>query len=151
LLPRLPEIHKELQNLLRNTEDSICKLPKPPSSDAFGEVLHLIRNFTRDLSRHLEGTPEREGLLQTIRPAQLQFQRAIRSTAPKFRPYEGGFYAIRTLPPPEFLSHEETENEELEVQDLDGFDPGSPVYIDEVFARAQEYVKSLVTSYFMSS
>jgi hypothetical protein len=144
LLPRLPEIHKELQNLLRNTEDSIRKLPKPPSSDPFGEVLNLIGNFSRDLSRHLEGTPEKGGLLQTIRPAQLRFRRTIRATAPIFRPYKMDCTHAETPTLPKFLACEETEEEELDSEDSGDFHPGNPVYIDEVFERAQEYVKFLL-------
>jgi hypothetical protein len=128
---------------MQNTEDEIRKLPKPPSNDPFGEVLHLIGNFTRHLSRHLEGTPERDGLLQSIRPAQLQFQRVIRATAPNFRPFDRSFTPARTLPAPEFLAHE-TEHEQVEVKE--GFDLGNPIHIDEVFKRAQECVQSLVAS-----
>jgi hypothetical protein len=132
---RLPEIHEELQHLLRKAEDDIRALPKPPSSDPFGEVLHLIGNFTRDLSRHLEGTTEKDGLLQTIRPAQLRFQQAIRSTAPEFRPYERKFAKSRTFTPPDFLAEQEIETEGPLSNN------NSVIYIDEVFRQAQMYAK----------
>ncbi len=71
--------------MIQLTEASIRQLPKPPSSDPVGEVLRLIADFIQDLTVHIEGTPGSDGLLQQIRPAQLDFKRAIRSTAPNFR------------------------------------------------------------------
>jgi len=107
------------------------ELPKPPSSDAFGEVLHLVGDFARDLSRHLEGTPEEDGLMQRIRQAQLRFRTAIRATAPRFRPYEKKFLDARTLPSADFLSDEENEDEHsFGVID-------TAIYVDEVYERAQ--------------
>jgi len=142
-LHRLPDIHKELKAQIQNTENLIRKLPKPPPDDPFGEVLHLITNFTRDLSRHLEGTSDPDGLLQTIKPTQRQFQRAIRTTAPKFRPFERGptTSAPRTLTPPEFLTNESENNKDFEANNS-----GNPIYVDEVLTRAQEYVDFLTTS-----
>ncbi|KAF7977729.1 hypothetical protein HWV62_2796 [Athelia sp. TMB] len=126
----LPEIHEELQKHLRNTEVLIQALPKPPSEDPFSEVLHLIGAFTRSLSHHLEGTPASDGLIQSIRPMQIQFQRAIRATAPDFRPYERSEAHIRSLPEASFLENEEHFEARLE-------DNGKEIFIDEVFDRAQ--------------
>jgi hypothetical protein len=133
----LPEIHEELQHLLRKTENEIRALPKPPSSDPFGEVLHLIGNFTRDLSRHLEGISEKNGLLQITRLAQLQFQRAIRATAPEFRPYERKYAESRTFSTPNFLAEQGIETEDLSLQLPEKDDV---IFIDEVFKQAQLYV-----------
>jgi hypothetical protein len=133
-LCRLPEIHEELQNLLRRTETTLHQLPKPPSSDPFGEVLHLIGAFTRDLSKHLEGTPNADGLLQSISPAQRRFQWAIKATVPEFRPYERKYVTQRSLPAPRFLANEEQEDEDEDDLDEDQF-----ICIDEVFDRAQTY------------
>ncbi|KIM86047.1 hypothetical protein PILCRDRAFT_5119 [Piloderma croceum F 1598] len=130
---RLPEIHEELQNLLRKTETSIHQLPKPPSSDPFGEVMRLIGDFTSSLSRHVEGTPDEDGLLQSIRPAQLRFQRAIRETVPEFLPYERRHAANRSLPAAEFLANEEDSDED----EMDATNEKDTIYIDEVFERAQ--------------
>lgn len=130
LFYRLPEIHDELQNHLRKAEKQIQDLPKPPSTDPFGEVLHLIGDFTRSISRHLEGTPGSNGLLQSIRPAQIQFQHAIRETAPDFRPYERGEAESRQLPEMSFLENEEHFEKRLE-------DRGKEIFVEEVFERAQ--------------
>ena len=133
----LPEIHEELQHHLRKTEKQIEDLPKPPSNDPFSEVLHLIGEFTRSLARHLEGTPAPDGLIQTIRPMQIQFQRAIRATAPDFRPYARSEAATRNLPEASFLENEERFEARPE-------DNGKEIFIDEVFERAQMWVISPV-------
>lgn len=138
---RLPEIHEELQNLIRKTEQDIQKLPKPPSSDPLREVLQLIGSFNRDLSKHLEGTPDRGGLLQTIRPTQLRFRKAIRATAPGFRPYERKYASSRSLPTATFISNEEEETDEAEQSE--GTSEDNIICIDEVFDRAQTYVLSV--------
>ena len=98
------------------------------------EVLHLVGDFLRDLSQHLEGTPEEDGLLQSIRPAQLKFKQAIRATVPKFVPYEKSS-PTRSLPSPTFLANEENESEDAFqiTTDTEGV-----IHIDEVSHRAQK-------------
>ncbi|KAF9222329.1 hypothetical protein BS17DRAFT_881158 [Gyrodon lividus] len=153
---RLPEIQEELMNALQDTEAKLRELPRAPSSDPVGEVLHVLRNFTRDLSRRLEGTPDERGLLQTIRPHQEVFKRAIRETAPNFAPWEKK-KADRKLPKAKFLANEEGDDKGLDSDsDLDSASGvekplglslptivGPPsryskeIYIDEVFEGAQ--------------
>ncbi|KAH9917092.1 P-loop containing nucleoside triphosphate hydrolase protein [Amylocystis lapponica] len=138
---RLPDLRKELDGLLQTTEDNLAALPRAPSaSDPLGEVYNLISDFSRKFSRFLDGTPEAGGLLQSIRPAQLEFRKAVYVTAPDFRPYE------KTSPPtnvsnatkkghfvaPDFLTSEE--NIVSPHADDDA------IYIDEVMARAQQAI-----------
>lgn len=140
-MARLPKIHEELQNILRKTEQSIRQLPKPPSSDPLGEILHLIGRFNRDLSRHIEGTSDEAGLLQTIRPAQLCFRREIRLSAPDFKPFERQHAGGRTLPVITFLANEE-EGDNGDVTGIQTFNTSDVIYIDEVFKRAQMCVNT---------
>jgi len=110
-------------------------LPKAPSADPLAEVLQLVHNFMSDVRQHLEGTPEEDGLLQSIRPAQLKFQRAIRATVPNFVPYEkSSANSGQALPTPAFLANEENQSENpfAEVINTKGV-----IYIDEVFDKAQ--------------
>ena len=95
--------------------------------------MRLIGDFTSSLSRHVEGTPNEDGLLQSIRPAQLQFQKVIRKTAPEFLPYERRHAAKRSLPVAEFLANEENSDDD-EMVDTKEKDT---ICIDEVFDRAQ--------------
>ncbi|KAF9222274.1 hypothetical protein BS17DRAFT_735704, partial [Gyrodon lividus] len=146
---RLPEIQEELMSALQDTETKLRKLPSAPSNDPVGEVLHVLRNFTRDLSRHLEGTPDERGLLQTIRPHQGAFKRAILETAPSFLPW-AKTTTDRELPKPQFLVNEEENNMDSDPDGEDEDYPGlkslfmrwtgassSKIYINEVFNRAQ--------------
>ncbi|KAG2121234.1 P-loop containing nucleoside triphosphate hydrolase protein [Suillus clintonianus] len=107
---RLPEIQKELINILRQTQDEMRKLPKAPSSDPVGEVWNVVGEFTTQLARRLEGTPDEGGILQTIRPHQQAFKRAIRATAPHFIPWARG--DARELPEADFLANEEDDSQE---------------------------------------
>ncbi|KIJ63497.1 hypothetical protein HYDPIDRAFT_29303 [Hydnomerulius pinastri MD-312] len=144
---RLPEIQEELTNALQDTEAKWRALPKAPSNDAVGEVLHVLSLFARDLSRRLEGTPDEDGLIQSIRPHQQAFKRAIRETAPNFIPWESKG-PHKHLPKAEFLANEEEDDDDIR-QDHDSDSgssaPSSPrtfssspkIYIDQVLKRAQ--------------
>ena len=83
---RLPDIQRDLSQLLEKTNRELADLPQPPSSAPMGEILRLITEFTRDVRKQGEGEPGRDGLLQQIRPWQEAFRLAIRKTAPCFVP-----------------------------------------------------------------
>ena len=130
-MTRLPKIQEELVNAIQETDARLRGLPKAPSSDPVGEVMHNLRNFVRDLDRRVEGTPEEDGLLQTIRPHQEAFKVAIRRTAPHFVPWEKT--KIKELREASFLAHEDGADAEEESRTNQ-----SKIYIDEVLKRAQE-------------
>jgi hypothetical protein len=116
----------------------------------------LIHSFTVDLARHVEGVPNNDGLLQTIRPLQEKFRKVIRMTAPNFRPFESSLKETRHLGRASFLANEESEDNAGEASDdEDGghVDVGSfvkktnkpqvlaksrKIYIDEVMEKAQQ-------------
>lgn len=85
---RLPQLQEELEKLLETTEFSIDKLPSPPSSEPVTEILQLVGKFTQAVERQTQGIASENGLLQILRPSQVAFQRAIRITAPDFRPFK---------------------------------------------------------------
>ncbi|KAG0692056.1 P-loop containing nucleoside triphosphate hydrolase protein [Suillus ampliporus] len=114
---RLPEIHKELYDVLRKTQEEMRKLPKAPSNDAVAEVWHVISDLLRQLSRRLEGTPDEDGILQTIRPHQQAFRHAIRATAPQFVPWARGHNRGK-LPAADFLANEEDESQGLKAESI---------------------------------
>lgn len=132
---RLPSIQEELQDLLSATDENLNKLPKPPSTDALSEVLHLLSTFSKGLAHFLEGTPDPEGLLQSIRPACDAFRQAVRATEPDFRPYERQAAARNpdaySYVVPEFLKNEE-ENVYRPQDDT------KAIYIDDVMNRARQ-------------
>ncbi|THH15705.1 hypothetical protein EUX98_g9424 [Antrodiella citrinella] len=133
---RLPDFQDELQKLLQGTQETLRKLPKPPSSDALAEILHIISEFSRELSKRLEGTPNEDGLLQSIRPAMEKFKTAVRSTAPLFNPREKSTSRSRTATPsdltPDFLLNEEGPS----GSSLSHPTHDADIYVDEVMDRA---------------
>ncbi|KAF9078476.1 P-loop containing nucleoside triphosphate hydrolase protein [Rhodocollybia butyracea] len=165
---RLPQIHEELETNIQRIRTELQKLPKPPSTNPLSDISALIHSFGVDLSRHLEGTPDASGLLQSIRPATKQFRWEIRSTAPEFRPYEKRYARNRSLPKIGFLGYEEEEHNdddddegekegEEEDEDDGGYTPGEHqgtgdrIYVDEVLRRALEQVFRYPFSLFLTN
>jgi hypothetical protein len=153
-ITRLPEIHEELEKSIINTRGLLNDLPKAPSSDPLNEICTLIHSFTIDLGRHVEGVPNHDGLLQTIRPLQEKFRKAIRMTAPNFRPFESALKETRHLSRASFLANEESEDNADEASDNEDEDNAGSlvnktnkptvlaksrkIYIDEVMEKAQQ-------------
>ena len=144
-------------NTMHQTEEKLRALPKAPSADPVGEVLQLLGDFARDLDYRVEGTPEEDGLLQTIRPHQEAFRVAIRRTAPNFVPWKKT--ANKELPKAGFLDDEDggdtgpasvaggEDNRPTLPLNLRSSSPFSPlprsnpdseIYVDEVLRRAQK-------------
>ena len=94
----MPELARELHNLLNETDSQISKLPAAPSDDAQGEIISLISDFARELASYIEGTPDENGIHQIIRPMNGSFSTEIRATAPKFFPFERGTGGVYTHP-----------------------------------------------------
>ncbi|KAI8978167.1 P-loop containing nucleoside triphosphate hydrolase protein [Trametes punicea] len=133
---RLPSILEELQDLLGTTDEELNKLPKPPSNDALSEVLHLLSTFGKGLAQLLEGTPDVDGLLQSIRPACDDFRQAIRGTEPDFRPYERQL-AIRDPEAHKYVSPAFLLHEELPYVPQDD---SRAIFIDDVMSRARQAI-----------
>jgi hypothetical protein len=93
--------------------------------------LKLIGAFVRSIQRLVDGVPDENGLLQTLRGPRDEFKEAIRHTAPYFLPIESSrvVEVTGTVPPFSFLSSEETWEEEP-------CDPSSPIFIDAVLEKA---------------
>ncbi|KAL4066183.1 P-loop containing nucleoside triphosphate hydrolase protein [Scleroderma citrinum] len=126
---RLPEIQEELYKVLQQTEKELAELPQPPSSNPLGDVLRVLDEFKKELSQRVEGTPDADGLLQTIRPHNAKFRREIYATAPYFVPWKKSEAARHGTPDATFLYNEE--------EDKDDQDEDEGIYIDEVMDRAQ--------------
>ena len=153
-ITRLPELYEELEKSIVITRGLLNALPKAPSSDPLNEICTLIHSFTIDLARHVEGVPDYFGLLQTIRPLQEKFRRAIRMTVPNFRPFESSLKETRHLGRALFLENEENEDTVGEASDnedegndgslvkksnkLQDLAKSRKIYIDEVMEKAQQ-------------
>lgn len=141
----LPEIQEELEGSIRATRLSLQALPTEPSKDPHNEISNLIHGFVTDLVKHIEGVPDQDGLLQTIRPAQEKFRLEIRGTAPKFLPFERRFAAVKRIGKAKFLRDEDGEEDD-DDDDEDKSDGLSRrqnrkadiICIDEVLQRAHQ-------------
>ena len=114
--------------MLRETQSQVQKLPTPLSDDAQGEIIILVSNFSRELASYVEGTPNRDGIHQAIRPMNNTFVAKILRTAPKFCPLERGSGKYYTHP--SFLPSEE--------QEVDNGSNDGVIYVDEVKAMADQ-------------
>ncbi|KAF9465139.1 P-loop containing nucleoside triphosphate hydrolase protein [Collybia nuda] len=106
---RIPEIQDEIERSIMRTKMALGKLPKEPSRDPYNDIAALLFEFAADLSRHVEGFPDKDGIIQTILPARNMFRRTIRSTVPEFVPFEKWHSASNALKKPTFLANEEGE------------------------------------------
>ncbi|KAH9925891.1 P-loop containing nucleoside triphosphate hydrolase protein [Epithele typhae] len=135
---------ERVQDLLVESEAKLMKLPKPPSSDALSEVLSLLATFSKALSQYVEGTPNADGLLQSIRPSRNTFRDAIRATEPDFRPYDRQFVtkneAEHTYRAPPFLVNEGSSYTPP--------DNSRAILIDDVTLRTQEAVTRELPGFF---
>ena len=100
----------------------------PPSDDAQGEIIMLVSNFSRELASYVEGTPDPDGIHQTIRPLNDKFITEIRRTAQKFNPFERGTGNQYTHP--SFLP--------LEEREADDGGNSEVIYVDEVKDMADQ-------------
>ena len=64
----------------------LTKLPRPSSSDPILEIIYKVLTFFEELKTLLGGTPDADGLVQTLRPTCEVFCKAIHATEPEFRP-----------------------------------------------------------------
>ncbi len=130
-------MEEELEKLLDRTTHDLSRLPSPPSSEPVGEILRLIGSFARSIEYLVEGTPDDNGLIQSLREPRRSFKKAIRQTAPDFRPLARPKKSERSLkwpaipeaPPPIFLKDEEEEWQ-------DQTSSSDAIFIEDVMKRA---------------
>ncbi|KAI6119116.1 P-loop containing nucleoside triphosphate hydrolase protein [Pisolithus croceorrhizus] len=118
---RLPEIRDELQVIILQARSDLEELPPAPSNNPVGEIHRLLK-----------GTPDENGLVQTIRLHSEAFKREIYSTAPNFLPWEQKDSHRRLhLLPAWFLSNEENVDtqDEDDDDDLGLTQPGTEVSV----------------------
>jgi hypothetical protein len=137
----LPEIQQELEKSMINARLVLSKLPKESSKDPRNEISNLLHGFVTHLSKHMEGVPDEDGLIQSIRPVQEKFRSAIRQTAPEFCPFERRYAGSKTFPRETFLTNEEGDASDVNADvssDVDSSFRRKRIYIDEVLKRAHQ-------------
>jgi hypothetical protein len=99
-------------------------------------MLRLIGSFARSIENLVEGTPDDDGLIQALRGPRKSFKKAIRQTAPDFRPLArpkkskmNSLYQPEIPPAPIFLKDEEEDWQ-------DQTSSSDAIYIEDVMKRA---------------
>jgi hypothetical protein len=134
----LPGFQEELEKATSDTRYRLQTLPSEPSRDPQTEISSLLHGFITDLVKLVEGVPSKEGLLQSIRPAQEDFRLEIRGTAPEFLPFERRFASMKKLEKARFLTNEEGEEGGNTVDAGDEHSDSNIICIDEVLKYAHE-------------
>jgi hypothetical protein len=129
----LPGFQEELEKATHDTRQKLHALPREASKDPQTEISTLLHGFVTDMVKIVEGIPNKDGLLQSIRPAQEKFRSQIRGTAPEFLPFERRYEGFKALEKARFLINEEGEEDEEREKDEHGI-----ICIDEVFKYAHE-------------
>ncbi|CAE6433884.1 unnamed protein product [Rhizoctonia solani] len=120
---RMPSLIQEIQRLTQTTVEGLRALPAEVSEDPAGAVLNLVMDFHREVSIHVEGIPDGDGLIQKFREANTRFRNSIRGSAPSFRPYKSKYdkdskYA---MPKVDFLADED-EDTSIQTDPLPNWD-----------------------------
>lgn len=93
LSSRLPEIQTDITRLLWQVDRKLDDLPIPNYSDPRRDIITLIRDFTKIVSKHIDGdnlvstSSSNLSLIHRINLAYDRFRLAVHCTAPQFRPW----------------------------------------------------------------
>lgn len=99
-----------MERLIDVNAKALAALPPKPSLDPLAEVLQLVHEFTREVSRHVTGDPRsgRGGLVQALVASAKAFQDRLRGITPVFRPVKKNSGEKGWTRTPDFLPGGET-------------------------------------------
>ncbi|KAL1714452.1 P-loop containing nucleoside triphosphate hydrolase protein [Schizophyllum commune] len=144
IMKRLPEIEKELSELISRTQRRLADLPPPPPEHPFLEINHQLGAFCAEVQSCVDGKSSPAGeiaLQQTIRPRFQRFKSCLLKTAPRFLPWDRAGAAGHELKAPEFAHFEDvcpTAHFSFNAPTQQVERLARPVYLDEVYTKAQE-------------
>ncbi|KAG8994201.1 hypothetical protein FRB90_000509 [Tulasnella sp. 427] len=94
---KLPAILATISRLLDDVISELKEYPAPTSDDPKREIIMHLRNFSKDVAKHVEGLPPScmddpedpypAGLVYNINKRYGSFRRQVHRTAPQFRPW----------------------------------------------------------------
>ncbi|KAG8913176.1 hypothetical protein FRC00_002893 [Tulasnella sp. 408] len=97
---KLPAILASINRLLEDVDEELKNYPAPTYDDPKREIIMLLRNFTKDVAKHVEGLPpsctdnpadpSTAGLVYSLNKEYDAFRLRVHRTAPQFRPWESG-------------------------------------------------------------
>lgn len=116
----MPKLKADVNRLAVENLELRAKLPLQLTGDPAAELLRMVTGFCADVRTAVYGDNEDKRLAQSNRALYAIFQKAVRATAPDFRPFEDP--ARYRLPPlkgePEFDDELVTRDPYVQVMDL---------------------------------
>jgi hypothetical protein len=142
---RLPEIRRNVANLLNSVNKELDTLPIPNHYDPRREIITVLRDFVRKVSKHIGGYPppsfsaskmEKDNLIHQLNGAYDKFRLSIHETAPRFRPWMSDQHPSRPT-----LTDDKID-QMVKSASCDDAPNGSGMllYLDEVLELAKRYV-----------
>ncbi|KAG8931129.1 hypothetical protein FRC01_001830 [Tulasnella sp. 417] len=136
---KLPAILASINRLLEDVDEELKQYPAPTYDDPKREIIMLLRNFTKDVAKHIEGLPpsctddpadpSTAGLVYSINKEYEEFRLQVHRTAPQFRPWE----RVDGINP----SVRRNLLKEVKVDDPPSGCTGNEFYIEEVMDLAE--------------
>jgi hypothetical protein len=138
---RLPQIQSDVLRQLQVVSAELDGFPAPNLKDPRREVITLLRDFNKKVSKHIEGLPPSSsynprdpatwGLMHSINEAFERFRLRVHRTAPRFHPWD-------SQPSPKTLaSSEESMIATVSQDDAEGPAFGPLFYADQVLELAK--------------
>ncbi|KAH7920090.1 hypothetical protein BV22DRAFT_826286 [Leucogyrophana mollusca] len=136
----LPNFRNEAAMLLDGCHNSLSTVPKAVNADPASYMMGLIAEFCKTVDQYVGGGAETGDLIQEHRVAYAAFKRAIRSTAPNFKPYLSSNRKGYGIPDSEWSGDEDEDDEdndededEDEGEDSDSDSEDEPVGLAKPF------------------
>ena len=121
------------------------ELPLPTHADPRREIVTLIRDFARKVSKHVVGYPppsfssgklHQDGLIHQLNGAYDKFRLSIHQTAPRFRPWMSSRHS--SPPTPKTMTINQMITSAANDDAVGG--SGMILYLDEVMDLAKRFV-----------
>ncbi|KAH7928504.1 hypothetical protein BV22DRAFT_1192754 [Leucogyrophana mollusca] len=132
----LPNFRSEAVTLLEGCNNSLSAMPKAIDTDPASYMMGLIADFCKTVDRYVAGGAETSDLIQEHRVAYANFNRAIRSTAPNFKPYLSASTNVYGVGDSAFPGDDEGEDSKDEPVGL-----GKPFYLKDM----RTYIEKSIT------
>ncbi|KAM5542532.1 hypothetical protein V8D89_003991 [Ganoderma adspersum] len=88
LIDAIPRLKAAVDQLLAACLADLARLPARPEMDSASELVQLVFRFCEAVERTVDGTSDDKSFVHRSREHYRDLKRAIRSTAPDFRPFE---------------------------------------------------------------
>nr|VWO97017.1 Vacuolar protein sorting-associated protein 1 [Ganoderma boninense] len=86
--PGIPRLKAAVDQLLASCLADLAKLPARPQVDSATEIVMLAQRFCKAVEQTVDGTSDDKSFVHESRTRYRALKRAIRCTAPDFRPFE---------------------------------------------------------------